>query len=318
MQIEVSDRQTVEFDELAKRSPEATFYHSATWLDGLAAAYSSFTVEYLVAREQGAVVGYLPYVLVDRRVGRRAWSLPFGTYGGPVAGGRVDVAHALVQRFAALCGTPRMLEVGLVDLSSSVTDERFSFETSTTHVIPLPSDFDVLWKRFEKSKRRQTRKAEREGVSVTQCDSQSDLQAYYEIYLQRCRSWGQSLIYPQVLFDKLMADGGGRVRLFLARHDDRLIGGHLNFYFGDTVIAWNGVTSEHERASQASTLLYSTCLKHACESGFKRYNLGASLGKGSLEGYKSALGGDPLTYRTGRWRSLRGRFAAALKNAVKR
>jgi CelD/BcsL family acetyltransferase involved in cellulose biosynthesis len=318
MQIEITDRLPAELDELAQHSPEATFYQTSTWIDGLDAAFDSFRTRSLVARDGGRIAGYLPYIEILRAVGRQLWSLPFGTYGGPVARGNAQAARALVDAFVRLRTEKGTLEVGLVDFGSQASHAALRLETASTQVIRLPDDFDELWGRFDKSKRRQTRKAERDGIAVAESRDRDETRAYYDIYTERCRAWGQPLVYPFELFDRLVSRGEDSVRLFLANDGDRIIGGHLNFYFRDTVIAWNGVTAEHERASQASTLLYSACLRHACEGGYQSYNLGASLGKESLEDYKRALGGEQVVYRTGRWRSLRGRLAAAIRRITKR
>ncbi|UCG52876.1 MAG: GNAT family N-acetyltransferase, partial [Candidatus Latescibacterota bacterium] len=204
-----------------------------------------------------------------------------------------------------------------VDFYNTVVGKPFRFENTSTHVLGLESGYEDIWnKRFEKSKRRQTRKAKREGYSVTEARSVDEVRSYYAIYEERCREWRQRLRYPENLFVGLFSRGGGGVRLFLARLGDELVGGHLNFYYKDAVIAWNGVTREIGSGNQASTLLYSECIRDACERGFRQYNLGGSLGKVSLADYKTALGGTPYQYRTAVWRSFAGRVASALTRFV--
>ena len=318
MQIEIIDRFPAELDEIAQHSPEATFYQSSTWVESLSLAFDAFEPHCVVAREGRNTLGYLPYFVVRRAIGRQLWSMPFGTYGGPVARGSAEVGAALVDHFVGLRGEGGGVELGLVDFTGKVSSAHLGFEREATQIVRLPADFDDLWGRFDKSKRRQARKAERDGVSVRQARGVDDFRTYYKIYADRCRAWRQTLVYPLELFEALAESGSDSVRLFVAEDAGTIVGGHLNFYFGESVIAWNGVTADHSRASQASTLLYSTCLRHACENGYKRYNLGASLGKGTLEDYKKALGGERHAYRTGRWRSLRGRITSAIVRAVRR
>ncbi|MEJ2722140.1 MAG: GNAT family N-acetyltransferase [bacterium] len=117
---------------------------------------------------------------------------------------------------------------------------------------------------------------------------------------------------------ELFVRGKGNVRLFLATRGGELLGGHLNLYFKDTVIAWNGVTRDTGAGTQASTLLYSECIRDACERGYRYYNLGSSLGKSTLVGYKEALGASPHHYRTARWRSVGGRIASVLMRLLSR
>lgn len=311
MQVEVIDRFPSSLDDVARRSPQATFYHTSVWIESLIHAYPSMRFRCIVAQSEGDIIGYLPFFVTRR--GMAVWSLPFGTYGGPVL---IDgsAAQALVDKFVAIRGAAGVYEIGLVDFSNAVTPPSLDTETAITHVIELTPEFADVWTgRFEKSKRRQTRKAQREGIDVVETSSTDQLRRYYKIYAQRTRAWKQRLRYPESLFTELFKRGDGSVRLFVALADDRLLGGHLNFYFKDTVIAWNGVTTEDSKGVQASTLLYASCIRHACENGFRHYNLGGSLGKESLVQYKESLGGLPYQYQVLRWRSLGARIASAVR-----
>jgi CelD/BcsL family acetyltransferase involved in cellulose biosynthesis len=117
---------------------------------------------------------------------------------------------------------------------------------------------------------------------------------------------------------RLFETGRDKVKLFVARREGEVLGGHLNFYHRGTVIAWNGVTREDSRGHQAGTALYAACIRDACENGYQHYNLGGSLGKKSLVSYKESLGGVRYEYRVLRWRSLRGKIVAAVKKRIPR
>jgi CelD/BcsL family acetyltransferase involved in cellulose biosynthesis len=319
MHVETIDRCPHELDEIARRVPQATFYHTRIWLDSLTSSFPAWRFRCLVARTGAETLGYLPFFVVDRGIARTCWSLPFGTYGGPVVADDDAVGEPLIKRFLDLRSESGVHEVGLVDFHNRTEDASLSCRQALTHILELEVGFETIWnERFEKSKRRQSRKAEREGITVTEAASTDEVKEYYRIYEKRSDEWNQSVKYPQSLFINLVEKGRGSVRLFLARVEGELLGGHLNFYFGDTVTAWNGVTTVDSRSAQASTLLYSKCIRHACESGFKRYNLGGSMGKKSLMAYKESLGGVPYSYRVLRWRSLAGKIAATVKRRLSR
>jgi hypothetical protein len=273
----------------------------------------------LTARNGSETAGYLPYFELKKGPFTAFWSLPFGTYGGPVSMGDEDVRRALVDAYAALKKRRGILEVGLVDFSNRVSHRALREENATTHLIDLKGSFEEVWDRaFEKSKRRQTRKALREGLTVTEACSPEETSRYYDIYVQRVERWNEGFRYPERLFTELCAAGGGAVRLFVAKLGSELLGGHLNFYFKDAVIAWNGVVRDTADGTQASTLLYSECLRHAFENGYRSYNLGGSLGKQSLVDYKESLGGVPYTYRTVLWRSAAGSAARTIRTLISR
>lgn len=314
MKIETLDRFAPALEEIAERSERATFYHTGVWLLGLADALPSLGLRCLVC---GAPEAYLPYFAFDTPLGRSLWSLPFGTYGGPVAAEGSDAGKPLLESFLALRHEARVAELGLVDYNNEIAAPGLQAEDVTTHLLDLRPGFEAIWESFDKSKRRQTRKAEREGIVVSEAHSVSEVEEYYEIYERRSEQWHHSVKYPQSLFVKLFEGGRGRgVKLFLARLDDRIIGGHLNFYFKNTVIAWNGVAEKHSRAHQASTALYAACIRHACEEGFELYNLGGSAGSDSLASYKESLGGILYSYRTLRWRSVKRKIAAAVRKRL--
>jgi CelD/BcsL family acetyltransferase involved in cellulose biosynthesis len=319
MEIETVDRFSPALDEVALASPEATFYHTGFWIERLSRVFPSLRFRCLVAVEGSRVIGYLPYFESKKGPFTALWSLPFGTYGGPVARGDERTRGALADALARLRGKKGIHEVGIVDYTNGVRAAGFRAEDGSTHVIDLSAGFERLWEDvFEKSKRRQTRRAAKEGLAVSETRSERDIDAYYAIYRARIDAWGEKFRYPKALFDELAGGGEGRVRLFVARRGDDLLGGHLNFYFRDTVIAWNGVVRDTADGTQASTLLYAECIRHACESGLREYNLGSSLGKRSLIDYKESLGGAPRGYRTLRWRSPAGEIAGVLRRIVSR
>ncbi len=318
MRVETVDRVPDGLDEIACQSPLASFYHTRVWLECLTNSFPQFKFRCLVARSGENLLGYLPYFVTGSGILRRCLSLPFGTYGGPVTVEAGPVEKLLADRFARTRRRMDVHEVAMVDFLNRLPESRMSRDTVTTHIIDLEPGFDELWSgQFEKSKRRQTRKAEREGITVAQTASADEVRGYYRIYRERADEWNLPRAYPESLFVELVQRGGGNVRLFLARAGDELLGGHLNFYFGDTVIAWNGVTTQDSRSVQASTLLYSSCIRHACDNGYKRYNLGGSLNKDTLIDYKESLGGARYEYPVLRWRSIPLRFAAAARRSIK-
>jgi hypothetical protein len=319
MEIETVDRFSPELDEIALASPEATFYHGGLWIECLSRVFPSLRFRCIIAAEGGTILGYLPYFESRKGPLTALWSLPFGTYGGPVARGDSRTREALAQAYARLRGEKGVHEIGLVDYSNGVSAAGFRLEEGSTHVIDLSPGFERLWEDvFEKSKRRQTRKAMKEGLAVSETRSERDVAAYYAIYEARVEEWGERFRYPRLLFGELVGRGGAKAKLFVARRGEDLLGGHLNFYFKNTVIAWNGVVRGTADGTQASTLLYAECIRDACEKGCREYNLGSSLGKRSLIDYKESLGGRARSYRTLRWRSPAGKLAGLVRRVVPR
>jgi hypothetical protein len=314
MKIELLDTFPAELDAVADASPLATFYHTGAWLLSFAEAYPRLRFRCLVARDGEATAAYLPYFVSRRGPFSVLWSLPFGTYGGPV--GRSDGAacEELLRAYRRQLSRPGVIEVGWVDFRNARAAGDAGAIASETHVVDMAGGFDVVWNsRYDKARRRRVRRAEEAGIVVARGGGLHDVIRFFGVYRERLRDWDRGEGHPQQLFTSLVSRGGERVRLYLASQGEELLGGHLNFYYKDEVIAWYGMASARGGELQAGTLLYATCMREACEAGYRSYNLGSSLGKASLIEYKESLGGVGYRYPTFRQRRLAARVAAALR-----
>src|SRR5512134_1801356 len=121
MNIAVLDSLPPELDPLADTAPRATFYHTRVWLESLAAAYPRMALRCIVASDGGTVRGFLPFFVSRRWPFRAAWSLPFGTYGGPVSAA-ADVDRALLDAFRRELARPGTIEAGWVDFHDGASE----------------------------------------------------------------------------------------------------------------------------------------------------------------------------------------------------
>src|SRR5215207_10328140 len=79
------DADAAAWDRYLESRPDGSFYHLFGWRRVL---QSSLRLEpmYLLARDNGEIVGVLPLVLLSSRIfGRVLCSMPFLNYGGPCA-----------------------------------------------------------------------------------------------------------------------------------------------------------------------------------------------------------------------------------------
>jgi CelD/BcsL family acetyltransferase involved in cellulose biosynthesis len=319
MKVTLHDHVPAECDAVATSDAETTFYHTRPWLECVDASYQTMSLACLVAEDGGGVVGYLPFFFVHTGPFRRAWSLPFGTYGGPLSAGGAQVRSALMARYTGLLSRPRVVEVGWIDYTDPAERDGWETRPSETHVVDLTGGFDDVWEnRLGRDRRKRARRAERLGVAVERSLHVADLRAHYDVYVERMRGFGTSVVQPWELFERLFTTASEQVRLYVARHEGEVVGAHFNFCHRDTVIAWYGMATERGDELQAGTLLYVECMRESCRDGFGRYNLGGSLGKPSLASFKESLGGQPYTYATRLRRSLLGRAGAAMRGLGRR
>ncbi len=312
MKVVLVDTFPPELDAVADASPRATFYHTGTWLLSLVAAYPHMRARWLVAEDGSRPIAYLPCVSTRRGPFDSWWSLPFGTYGGPV--GEAETFPDLMAAFRRLGERRNALEVGWVDFFNHIDTLNGEQESASAHVVDISPGFEFVWReRFDKLRRRRSRNAEEKGIVVRRTSDVADVGRFVALYRTRLEGWAAGSGYPDRLFRDLVGNGGGRVGMYLAEREGEVLGGHVNFYYKDAVTAWCGMASKVGNELHAGTLLYASAMREACEAGFHSYNLGASLGKASLEEYKRSLGGEPYSYRIVRHRRMAGRVVAALR-----
>ncbi len=314
MRLLTLDEFPPELEKVAEHSSDPTFYHSTAWISTLSRVFPSMSFRCVVAEEDNEVAGYMPYFIIRRGPIKIVWSMPFGTYGGPVTLGSESVRRALLEKLAEAGKGFWTYETGCVDRWNRPAGEPFKTVERIAHIIDLEPGFESIWSnRFDKSKRKQTRRAERDGVTVVESRSEADTKRYYRIYASRINEAGGKLHYPEALFVELVVRGGQFTRLFLVYRGEELLGGQLNLYYGREVIAWYGITTIESRALNASAALYTHIIRHACEHGYQRFNLGGSVGKESVMDYKSSFGAEPSRYCISTIRAPVQKLAAALK-----
>ncbi len=312
MRVVVVDTFPPELDAVADASPRATFYHTSAWLSSLAQAYPKLHLRCLVAEDNGRPVAYLPYFTTRRGPFQSLWSLPFATYGGPV--GDDAAARELLSVYRRELGRRVVLEVSWVDYYNALDPASGEVQPALTHVVDISPGFDVVWReRFDNSRRRRARRAQEAGVVVRRATEAADVHSFFDVYRARLERWEARSGHPEALFQSLLARGGERVWLYLATHEDEVVGGQINFYHRDTVTSWYGMASRRGNELHAGMLLYTTSMREACAAGFRACNLGASLGKASLIAFKRALGGEPHEYRMVTHRRRVGRLLAAAR-----
>lgn len=313
--VEVARLDWAELDAFLATATGASFYHCSTWLAGLETVYG-YRVGWLLRRSGGVLEGLLPFADSTRYGLVHRQSLPFGTYGGPALAPGADPAlgPALIARFLAGVGGRRQ-RLSLVTPPALVEPAGPAAAPArlATQILDLSPGWEqVFGAGFAKERRRQVHKALREGVIVARSVDPQDLADYHRIYLEHAASWGLARPTPLAHFEALARDAE-RVRFWTARHQGRLIGGHLNFHFQGAVVAWNGCASKAHRELAPSVLLYAMNLEQACADGERSFNFGGSGGKDPLFAFKAAFGAQPVEY--GLWRREGALLALARRRA---
>ncbi len=285
--------------------PDGLVYHHPAWLKVLELAYGHQPIGLACETEHGQLRGILP--LFRSRgllTGPRLSSLPHTPVAGPLGlddQATADLIRAAVERVRAAPGTQLQLKSLSAQLDPPV-DGLVGVPWEATYVLVLPERAAEL--RFGNSRNHgrikwALNKAAREGVQVRLAETEADLQAWYQLYLETIR-WHAIPPRPYRFFRVCweVLRSRGLMRLLLAEQQQagrpRLLAGSIFLMFGQTTFyAFNGRRRE-ALPLRPNDLIQWHAIHHACQNGFRRYDFGevAEDNQGLAE-FKTKWGSEP-------------------------
>lgn len=173
---------------------------------------------------------------------------------------------------------------------------------------PLEDD-ETLLMRFRSKTRYNTRLAERKGVEVTGETTREDLAEFYALLQETAVRDGFSVRdfqYFTDLWDCIIDRGLGR--LFLARHEGKLLGGAINFILGRQCWYVYGASSSEFRKLMPNYLLQWRMMQWARDEGCEVYDFrgvaldrpGAGQHLAGLRRFKAGFAAEYVEY-IGEW-----------------
>ncbi len=159
-------------------------------------------------------------------------------------------------------------------------DRRVTVTARHTPVLDLTADERALLAGMDGAQRK-IRKAEREGVEVTEARSIADVEAYHRLSsgtADRIRTRSRFTELPLGFFLDIWRRmiPAGHARLFLARHGGELIAGNLFLIHRDTMLYYQGA-STRDRAHtlrQAPAACFWMAIREARKLGLARFDFG--------------------------------------------
>jgi hypothetical protein len=288
-----------EIQDFITAAPRATFFHSPAWLKILAESFSSFECGWITARRQQELVGIMPLARISRGPFFSLYSLPFGTYGHPIA---IDehTGKLLLDRFVASAGSSRCVEAAanLFDPGMYIEAPKGWAEIiEECRIIRLGDSFEEYRSQSMSRKKRQLcNRCEREGVEARIMDSAVDLDIFYDVYLRRAVGWGGVHPYPKHFFRNLFSYSGNGVIVRGAFLGGRLIAAHIDFYFNDAAQAWQAGLTPEAHEYDASAFLVMNSVREAIGRGISTFNLGSSGNDQGMIFFKESMGGTEYRY----------------------
>lgn len=303
--IEVNAQTDPRWEALVQVLPHSLIYHHPAWLQVLEEAYGYKPVNLACEDATGELRGILP-LFYSRGLlsGSRFSSLPRTPVAGPLAYNKQAMAvlvHAAIERARDKSGSHLQIKMLSNDLDGLV-DGVVGTPWRETYLLELPEHPDLL--HFNSRIKWAVNKATKIGVHVRPAETECDLRAWYDLYLDTMRSvtmLPRPYHFFEIAWQRLQPHG--LLRLLLAEYSQagrtRLLAGSLFLMFGQTIFyAFNGWRRQ-DRSLRPNDLLQWQAIQDACASGFCHYDFGeVDENNASLAQFKSKWGTEQkLLYR---------------------
>ena len=277
--------------------PQATFFHTTAWLDSLEAALPRFGPAWLTVRRGSGLAGVMPVVRASRGPVHFLLSLPFGTYGHPLAID-ADAERTLLDGFFGMARSPLCAEaaVNLFSGGSAAAPGGVRTVMEECRLVSLDGGFEAAWNAVSSKRRQLCRRGEEAGVAVRPIESEDEVRSFHDLYRAESEPWGGVHPYPLALFLELFRRRERGVIVWGAYLGETLLGAHIDFYHGGMAQAWQGGMAERGKEYEAGALLIKGAMAEACRRGMSLFNLGSSVGNVGLLFFKESLGGRERRY----------------------
>jgi CelD/BcsL family acetyltransferase involved in cellulose biosynthesis len=288
--------------------PEALIYHHSLWFGVLKRTYGYQSAALACEDGYGRLRGVLPlFETQGLLTGRQLVSLPHTPVAGPLADNKTASAAlmcAAMERIRARPGTRLQLKTSL-PISREAMESGVSIPWEESYVLALPRDPETL--RFGNSRNHgrikwAINKAEKLGVKIRSADNESDLRAWYRLYLETMRwhavpprsyrffatAW--EILRPKRLLTLLLAEQNEAGKATLLAGSIFLMFGRTAFY------AFNGRRRE-DLSLRPNDLIQWRAIHDACRDGYQYYDFGevADTNHGLAE-FKTKWGAVPRRY----------------------
>lgn len=280
------------------RFPRATFFHTPAWLEILEDSFPNFKAGWITARDGEDLVSIMPFVRMLKGPFNFLWALPFGTYGNPLAVDR-RAAGAVLGKFFQMAGSLACLEAVACLFEKGVYDypAGVSVRMEECSLIELEGDFDEYRRsRLSKKRRQLCNRGRRDGIEVRPLGNEEEVGDFYRIYSAVSRAWGGVHPYPMKFFIELFKRRDEGVLIWGGFLKGKLLGGNIDFYFGEVAQAWQAGISSESYDYYVGSLLVTHAVSEAYRRGIRIFNLGSSGGDSGLIFFKRSLGGREHRY----------------------
>jgi hypothetical protein len=285
--LTVDERVRARYADILRHFPGATVYHTPQWL-GVWEALGA-DLEFIEIDSDTI----MPFVAKGSGMLRRAFSLPFDTYGGPVsASGTGPVTFERVIEPLATSS------VRVADFAAGVVSLNGALQPVASHIVDLSAGYERAAERYADANRRNIRQAGERGVSIVSLSGADAAREFHRLHVGTMARFGtrpMSRRFFEAIMERLVPLD--LATFTFARHDERLIAGNLVLRYRDRSYDWMWVYDNRATEVRATNLLIDRALHDEAARGSREINLGASPNDslGSVR-FKQSFGARPFGY----------------------
>ncbi|MFP5226098.1 MAG: lipid II:glycine glycyltransferase FemX [Acidobacteriota bacterium] len=312
--VEVDPWKDPRWEAFLAGHPDGTIYHHPVWLKALEREYRRRTAYLACEDPDGSLLGILPLLYTrglpfsgDRLLtGPRLSSLPRTPLAGPLSLHPSVTAKLLREAVRKTAAEPRIrLQIKACGKELSDGVNRIAGKPwRDRYVVRLAGTPGAVYTIPDGQNRATIRRGINRGVAkrvrVRLAESEAELRTWYGFYLQTMR---RNLVAarPYRLFVAMweLMRPRGMMRLLVAEHHtdagSRLIGGHIFFFFGNTVTYAFGASPSSEFALRPNDLILWQAIQDASREGYGFVDLGeVPEGDDNLARFKTKWGAEPM------------------------
>ncbi|MDZ7735377.1 MAG: GNAT family N-acetyltransferase [Gammaproteobacteria bacterium] len=281
---------------------DSNFYHRPEWSTLIESVYN-YLPRHFIARQNEQIVGLLPLFEIQTILGgHRFVCLPFSHLAGPLANTEQISAdmieHAI--KFAFSEGAGHMLIKDRGASAHAAINQQYPFLTS---MLDLDVESGVLWRNIKDTTRRNIRKAERSGVSVTDTVNSCDFSTYNNLMYDTRKRQGVPG-YPRFYFDRLWEylHCTDAIRLYIAWLGEKPVAGIiLSFHNGKATYLYGAsLNAPRILRTRPNDLLFWHAILDARERGCYQLDFGLThISNEGLLRFKEGWGSrsEPVIYQ---------------------
>jgi hypothetical protein len=278
------------WDERLSCHPDATVFHTSAWARVLSETYG-YLPTYITIIEKDRLVGLLPFMEIRSWItGTRGVSLPFTDASSPILPDGFGFEEAMGQ-VIALAEFRRWRTVEIRGCAPGMEHLHASAEY-LSHDLDLTGGEESLFCRYRPNVHRNIRKAEREGISVSEEKTAEGVREFHHLNCLTRREHGlppQPVRFFDHLREHVVEKGLGF--LMMARHKKKPIAGALFLLYGGKAIFKYGASDRRFQAFRANNLVFRDAIRLLCKKGGRTLSLGRTdFGHEGLRQFKLSWG----------------------------